>query len=131
MEKHQTFILARPSPGASTTGGSMTDSELIKRTAAEVMGWSLFENQWYFVEQKYTRRITGFELSGKYKWNPITDANHWKMVIEKLQSMGYKVEIRSIKENIGREVCLAALEAMRYRDQTATNGKNIPDNTGT
>jgi hypothetical protein len=117
----------------------MDDIELIRNIAVEVMEWHICNtNQWY---NKYGQ-LEFIEGS----WNPLTNANHWMMVVKRLHKLGWFIQLNNrvpsgewsarlfkyqelnqplaINEIIGHAVCLAALEAVRSSSgQSATKTK--------
>jgi hypothetical protein len=124
----------------------MTDQELIEQVSTEVMGWILVKGKTEKVgEYGVTHYISGYwKENDKFKyyecvWNPIINANHWVMIIEKMIKLDFAPELKWKPESnkwcvimwpgeshdddknaiavydieIGKAVCLAALEAVR------------------
>jgi hypothetical protein len=116
----------------------MTDQELIDAVAIEVMGWEKIIS----VYDQPGRRAYFYILNGEqiyfdsHDFNPLTNANHWMMVVEKMKTKifsfkiwAYAVGLYTVtftcdiqgdaasytvkNKSIGRAVCLAALKAVR------------------
>jgi len=70
----------------------MTDEELVREVAEKVMEWD--KAGWN--GQRYTRWLPrkppSYEIGA---WNPLTDANHRDMVVEKMREKGWVVEINN------------------------------------
>ena len=74
----------------------VTDEELIKAVAVEVMGWTHFEldgkgrysktNYAYIVDRDGSRLSDGY---WEIEWLPLTNANHWMMVVERMMELGW------------------------------------------
>lgn len=111
----------------------MNDKELIQMIAEKVMGWTLTSappgTMW-----KESKNGPGLFYgedrgAGGNAWNPINNANHWMMVVEKLRYIGLYLSISSrigcyetwyknyhfYDLVAGRAVCLAALQAMEEK----------------
>lgn len=74
----------------------MTDAELIREVAEEVMGWKIVDAdpQYYgdvfFCPTTNLTWIAGYHVEyGPDEWNPITNANHWMMVVQKMSDKGW------------------------------------------
>ena len=117
----------------------MTDEKLVRAVAEEVMGWkSLGPNTVPDAYQDGDGEIYNtVELTCFHKhFFPIIDAKSWMMVVERMMELGYGIDIgnrwrewsvdlshntdadKSVierDENIGRAICLAALEAVRRK----------------
>jgi hypothetical protein len=141
-------MVARPAsgPGAAKGGrmsDNLTDAELIEAVATEVMGCEKdFRQTYSFGDYRISYNPPYFLVSYKSdlwkKFNPLTNANHWMMVVERLKNR-YHITIyignlcncelsdknypksgdEFFKEHksIGHAVCLAALEAVRSKDE--------------
>jgi hypothetical protein len=118
----------------------MTDKELIEVTATEVMGWNrgfLYDGRRISYDHLEKR---WFDLLEEIPFNPLTNANHWMMVVEKLCSLFFEVRLYCSRklfmcdihregypvpadswcaesQILGHAVCLAALEAVRSLKQ--------------
>lgn len=68
----------------------MTDEELVREVAEKVMEWD--KAGWN--GQRYTRWLPrkppSYEIGA---WNPLTDANHRDMVVEKMREKGWSYQI--------------------------------------
>lgn len=114
----------------------MSDEQLTKAVAEEVMGW-FEEPSW---EQVTWCRLAGKQAGehlyepvvSKEKWQPLTDPHHWMMVVERMRELGWwfrllvmpsSIECEFYKlegdceyasgYEIGRAVLEAALSAVR------------------
>jgi hypothetical protein len=104
----------------------MTDQELIEAVATKVMGWHR-EKSVSGIECYYNSdHDFMYALRTGKVFNPLTDANHWLMVVEKIKDI-FNINIGYVKgvwrfnwnnysishKSIGHAVCLAALEAVK------------------
>lgn len=68
----------------------MTNQELDRRCAVEVMGWHNFEGSWHDWNGE-TRVCLGYWVYPQgddiHAWSPSTNANHTRMLLEKLSGM--------------------------------------------
>jgi hypothetical protein len=69
----------------------MTDQELIEAVAVEVMGYETpdYAN---LINNLYWKRLNGSVIL-RTSFDPINNANHWMMVVNKIQEMNLGVEI--------------------------------------
>ena len=100
------LCLTTDSRPAGNLGENMNDQELIKKVAHEVMGWKSSMNLPHYLQPSgYTHQPSWQDNDGKFmdfqdRWNPLTNANHCWMVVEKMRELGWEIEITSIeKEN--------------------------------
>lgn len=121
----------------------MTDTELIRRVAMEVMGWHYWEK--YDDPPSFPRvfvnRQGGFEVviapqTKRTSFSPLSNLNHAFMVVEKMRENGWAVYIHSgknyfaqfhnghnwpcdgaLNSNLGHSICLAALKALEVKDE--------------
>ena len=117
----------------------MTDDELISAVAEEVMGWKQYtmSHGFYHVGPQYGLDSSRKEVAYDDTWNPLTNANHWIMMVERMIDLGWFVELSwlggspdgwrarfhklaptdnnfyAYDDKIGRAICLAALRLMR------------------
>jgi len=113
-----------------TPAEQLSDEQLVKAAAVEIMGWRYVHN---------TCRSGWLDPTSKrlrYPWNPLTDANDRDMVVERMDEMGWLYEHRTYHRpskhrirfwmpgipstpywgdapNPGRAVLIAALKAVR------------------
>ena len=112
----------------------MTDQELIRRMA-EMMGWVYIPEKETLVGEYQVRQFEAAKWVNEYgqfmfwafDWQPLTNANHWIMVVERMREKGWRIIIKSYNlwevefwdkgqyfaehNMIGHAVCLAALKA--------------------
>jgi len=114
----------------------MTDEELIKAVAEKVMGWEFYPGETnripdYWYDQNASRDYRFVMPTSD--WNPLTNANHTMMVVERMRELGFNFWIeaqvgtpwivmfhmplkgvvgRHEHENVGHAVCLAAIKAV-------------------
>lgn len=103
----------------------MTDEELIRQVALEVMGWHLSSDLW--VNSKGERQAQAIWKPEDYcdcgTFNPLTNANHWMQVVERMRELGYWIKISN---NIYRhpdiwKVWVNKETPETFQDWTATN----------
>lgn len=73
----------------------MTDSELIRAVADKVMGWRLLPasgimNQNFWEDRQENFKFWAEEGYESNVFNPLTNANHWMMVVERMRGLGWK-----------------------------------------
>ena len=127
------------------TISKLTDEELVYAVAQEVMGWHIVPAVEYeYLVTEYSRKVIlppqyfyGEKHVGSPEcWQPIKDANHRDMVVERIRTLGWTFRIwaysygeyrvhfgddtaarrescHAVSNNLGRAVCEAAIEAVR------------------
>lgn len=104
----------------------MTDQELIESVAETVMGWHKHHdpNLKYWVNNKFAIQML------RDDFNPLTNANHWIMVVDRMKELNFSTFILNrwpngtewdarfvfnrsyFSSTPGHAVCLAALKTM-------------------
>jgi len=112
-----------------TPAEQLSDEQLVKAAAVEIMGWRYVHN---------TCRSGWLDPTSKrlrYPWNPLTDANDRDMVVMRMEEMGWSWRMESVwnegqyyqvwfedgkewditatADTPGRAVLIAALKAVR------------------
>jgi len=116
----------------------MTDEELVREIAQKVMGWTRQHASASDKGNGYWIGNDAFEIIGQnmYRitgdWNPLTNANHTMMVVERMRELGFNFKVWAYhdwkgievgfskyrypnltkSESFGHAVCLASLKAV-------------------
>ena len=123
----------------------MNDKELIEAVAVEVMGWDKIISIYDQPGKMAYFYVIGDEqvYFDHHDFKPLTNANHWMMVVQSMRELEYRVWIgQSLDlwecgfsiacytkgfyrhQSIGHAICLASLEAVRAtRDQSGAKEK--------
>ena len=110
-------------------GKELQDSEFIRQIARKVMGWQ--PSNWLGDHWEVWRLGDGKGYIKCADFNPLTNANHWMMVVEKMREAGFNMVLNTFIEkgwsvqfekasdyyfkfhkSIGHAVCLAAIAAL-------------------
>ena len=77
--------------------GAVTDEELVRAVAVEVMGWhdegihSLASGNYQGIRNWWIRcyGLDEEPIMPAGDWQPLTNANHWMMVVERMRELGW------------------------------------------
>jgi hypothetical protein len=97
----------------------ISDEELINAVAVEVMGWQRkYIEVPFFVPDSFINKtvMRSFWFDGEIneistiQFDPITNANHWMRIVEKMRELGFYLCFDALKTGYGARFWLYGLE---------------------